>query len=947
VNPTQSLRCQPAIHKWWAKRLGSVFRAILLGSALPETENLEDVFYRKHDFRGQTVFDPFMGSGTTIGEAHKLGFTTLGRDINLRMQSAVPRNQFSISFVCPARRQIAGWRRKVQAAGDFSARFAPACLRFDDCLWSTRMSDDSIRIEYNQELKPLEELIEEVQRPGDFCVSGSQEIPMPKVEVDGVGTLSFPVPENQIQQLIRQATRAPYGRGEETILDESVRKVWQLRPEKVRIGGKSWAANFEVILQQVIKGLGCEGLPVTAELYKLLVYDTGGFFLAHRDTEKTGGMFGTLVVVLPSEHRGGELVLRHAGREVVVDMAGGEISEVKLAAFYADCEHEVRPIMAGNRVCLVYNLVQQRDAKAQGELLAPDYENEISAAAKLLREHLVETGAPAKIAWLLEHQYSPEGLSFAGLKSADAARTKVLVEAAKRADCVAHLGIVHIEESGAANPTGYDYRPRRWGRYYEDENEEEDSSSEDFEVIDVCDCRHYVAQWRDLRDEPVDFGELPLEQGELLPDGALDDEKPDEQRLMEASGNEGASFERSYHRAALVIWPRERFAGVLLQAGVSAAMPHLRERIEAGDKMASSIARQIIKDWETPRSNFSYRSLGKEPDRAAMLELLLRLNDGALLQRFISGIVTREFDGSENKALAAAFARTGASSSKLLVQLFRANMPLFHRDCVSLLGAVRAELGAKMDEEWKSALTEAVAEIVKALPKIMTETKAGYYSGSDWRRREKSKPVDAAMVAQLLEHLRALNAKGLRRKTADAITENQSAFDPADIIVPALRLIADRERNGFVSDADCGRLWVHAAEFLLGRSEQPPIPPTDWKQPVSIACKCEDCRALQTFVLDAQSQVARFRVKKERRQHLHGQIEQHRLDMTHVTERKGSPQTLVCAKTRRTYQRQCDQHRADCVSMGVLLDVMKPPPESLAKFAARLRAAKERKAKDV
>ncbi len=70
------------IHKWWAKRLGSVFRAILLGAALPETEKLEEVFYGKHNFAGQTVFDPFMGSGTTIGEAHKLGFTALGRDIN-------------------------------------------------------------------------------------------------------------------------------------------------------------------------------------------------------------------------------------------------------------------------------------------------------------------------------------------------------------------------------------------------------------------------------------------------------------------------------------------------------------------------------------------------------------------------------------------------------------------------------------------------------------------------------------------------------------------------------------------------------------------------------------------------------------------------------------------------------------------------------------------------
>jgi putative DNA methylase len=70
------------IHKWWAMRLGSVFRAILLGSVLPETEDLKDAFYRKHDFAGIIVFDPFMGSGTTVGEAHKLGFTALGRDIN-------------------------------------------------------------------------------------------------------------------------------------------------------------------------------------------------------------------------------------------------------------------------------------------------------------------------------------------------------------------------------------------------------------------------------------------------------------------------------------------------------------------------------------------------------------------------------------------------------------------------------------------------------------------------------------------------------------------------------------------------------------------------------------------------------------------------------------------------------------------------------------------------
>jgi putative DNA methylase len=70
------------LHKWWAKRLGSVFRGILLGCLLPEDTNLEEAFYQKHDFSDVSVLDPFMGSGATVGEAHKLGCTALGRDIN-------------------------------------------------------------------------------------------------------------------------------------------------------------------------------------------------------------------------------------------------------------------------------------------------------------------------------------------------------------------------------------------------------------------------------------------------------------------------------------------------------------------------------------------------------------------------------------------------------------------------------------------------------------------------------------------------------------------------------------------------------------------------------------------------------------------------------------------------------------------------------------------------
>jgi len=70
------------IHKWWAQRLGTVFRAIALGALTPSGTDILSAFYRPARVKDLIVFDPFMGSGTTIGEAAKLGARAIGRDIN-------------------------------------------------------------------------------------------------------------------------------------------------------------------------------------------------------------------------------------------------------------------------------------------------------------------------------------------------------------------------------------------------------------------------------------------------------------------------------------------------------------------------------------------------------------------------------------------------------------------------------------------------------------------------------------------------------------------------------------------------------------------------------------------------------------------------------------------------------------------------------------------------
>lgn len=70
------------IHKWWAQRLGTVFRAMVIGAFARSGTNLFDLFYSPVRIKDGVVFDPFMGSGTTIAEAVKIGARGIGRDIN-------------------------------------------------------------------------------------------------------------------------------------------------------------------------------------------------------------------------------------------------------------------------------------------------------------------------------------------------------------------------------------------------------------------------------------------------------------------------------------------------------------------------------------------------------------------------------------------------------------------------------------------------------------------------------------------------------------------------------------------------------------------------------------------------------------------------------------------------------------------------------------------------
>ncbi len=76
----QNYRPIIGIHKWFARRPGTVFRSLLLAE-YNGAEPLEDSYWREHKLKG-VIADPFMGGGTPIFEANRLGFSVLGADTN-------------------------------------------------------------------------------------------------------------------------------------------------------------------------------------------------------------------------------------------------------------------------------------------------------------------------------------------------------------------------------------------------------------------------------------------------------------------------------------------------------------------------------------------------------------------------------------------------------------------------------------------------------------------------------------------------------------------------------------------------------------------------------------------------------------------------------------------------------------------------------------------------
>ena len=187
-----------------------------------------------------------------------------------------------------------------------------------------------------------------------------------------------------VDVLLAEAKPAPFGRGEETVFDESVRKGLQIPASELGI------ANLNSLVSYEIDYLVPNKYKFIAKLYKMHIYLPGGHFDLHRDTPHAPNHLATLVVALPSCFQGGNLTLmdykevksfplgslpmpetpsdteteesiKQAERLITTRNDSKETAKCHWVAFYTDVEHKVETVLSGTRIVLQFDLLAVPD----------------------------------------------------------------------------------------------------------------------------------------------------------------------------------------------------------------------------------------------------------------------------------------------------------------------------------------------------------------------------------------------------------------------------------------------------------------------------------------------------------------------------------------------------------------------------------------------------------
>ncbi|KAI6123203.1 hypothetical protein EDD16DRAFT_684597 [Pisolithus croceorrhizus] len=221
--------------------------------------------------------------------------------------------------------------------------------------------------------------------------------------------LSSPTPE-ELDSLSNACQPTSFKVNHEQVYDESYRKAGKMNTANFATQFSVRNAGLIHIVRRELLDHSDANPEIKAELYKFNVYGKDSFFKARKDTPHHGNIFGTLVVIFPTQYEGGEFVLRQRDLEWSLDSAktlpdSSHRPRVGYVSFFSDVEYEVRKVTFGCRVTLTYNLHFNPESEASIGIASAPAPHEGSLATPLYTlltdpTVLLRGGESKRNAWL-------------------------------------------------------------------------------------------------------------------------------------------------------------------------------------------------------------------------------------------------------------------------------------------------------------------------------------------------------------------------------------------------------------------------------------------------------------------------------------------------------------------------------------------------------------------
>jgi hypothetical protein len=354
-------------------------------------------------------------------------------------------------------------------------------------------------------------------------------------------------------------------------------------------------------------------------------------------------------------------------------------------------------------------------------------------------------------------------------------------------------------------------------------------------------------------------------------------------------GNWGNTLERWYHRAAIVIWPRERTFVIRARASSAWALREVVKTLRRGRlDDARRKVESLLPFWsQTARS-------ATEPLMSDALRVAADVADPGLASALLTPLGLETFDAEAAALFEPLLRQFGPEWSEALLSALPVAPDDAHRKWLVTLPRLCEELSAAGEDGWSLARWLAVREW-------------------EWVERElreaedEPSPSEAgtklnALVPPLLAVLRStvnIGAFDLQesmvRQLAEARTERR-----VDLLVALLR--AATEPGADIRSALLP-LQELCTEWLAARMSEPPREPDDWSILEDLGCRCDRCRKLGAFLAARERTALEWPLAKEHRAHIHQIIERHELPLAHQTRRVGRPYTLVLTKRKSLFER--------------------------------------------